>query len=50
VGTRSSQASGVNIENSRCSSACSGRRDWTKNVACFGSRPAASQSSTTSVV
>jgi hypothetical protein len=44
VGTRSSQPWGVIIDISRCSSACSGTRDWMKMVAWAGSTPAASQS------
>ena len=39
VGTRSSQPSGVIIDSSRCSSACSGTWDWTNSVATPGFRP-----------
>jgi len=48
VGTRSSQPSGVIIDSSVCNSACSGTRDWMKSVACPGSTPVASQSTTMS--
>jgi hypothetical protein len=48
VGTRSSQATGVVIENSRWSSACSGTSDWMKSVERSGSSPAPSQSASIS--
>jgi hypothetical protein len=44
VGTRSSQPTGVIMDRSRCSSACSGTQDCTKIVHRWGSRPAPSQS------
>jgi hypothetical protein len=46
VGTRSSQPSGVIIDSSKCSSACSGTFDWMNSVATAGFSPAASQSTT----
>ena len=42
------KTTGVIIDSSRCSSACSGTRDWMNSVACAGSTPAASQSITMS--
>ena len=47
---RSSQPTGVTIENSRCSSACSGTSDWMNSVERAGSRPAPSQSAAISMV
>jgi len=38
------------MENSRCSSACSGTSDWTKSVERSGLRPAPSQSAIISMV